>query len=55
MGRLAINPDWSCDINDPRNARYLCGMGLLSPPTPTNPVSFQTGRKLPEDTPREIH
>ena len=23
MTRLAINPDWSCNTRDPRNARYL--------------------------------
>jgi hypothetical protein len=30
MARLAINPDWSCNIHDPRNARYLRPLAIAA-------------------------
>jgi hypothetical protein len=28
--RLAINPDWSCNADDPRNARYLRSLSIAA-------------------------
>jgi hypothetical protein len=30
MARLAINTDWSCNIHDPRNARYLRPLSIAA-------------------------
>jgi hypothetical protein len=30
MARLAVNPDWSCNIHDPRNARYLRPLSIAA-------------------------
>ena len=30
MARLAINPDWSCNAHDPRNARYLRPLSIAA-------------------------
>ena len=30
MTRLAINPDWTCNIDDPRNARYLRPLSIAA-------------------------
>jgi hypothetical protein len=30
MARLAINPDWSCNPDDPRNARYLRPLSIAA-------------------------
>lgn len=30
MARLAINPDWSCNTRDPRNAHYLRPLSIAA-------------------------
>jgi hypothetical protein len=30
MTRLAINPDWTCNVHDPRNARYLRPLSIAA-------------------------
>jgi hypothetical protein len=30
MARLAINPDWTCNTHDPRNARYLRPLSIAA-------------------------
>ena len=30
MARLAINPDWCCNADDPRNARYLRPLSIVA-------------------------
>ena len=30
MARLAINPDWSCNLHDPRNAHYLRPLSIAA-------------------------
>ena len=30
MARLAINPDWCCNADDPRNARYLRPLSIAA-------------------------
>jgi hypothetical protein len=42
MARLAINPDWSCNAHDPRNARYLRPLSIAADEEMANAMADST-------------